>query len=887
MQMNLRGHARLLAMLWLWLCASGCAGALVTEADKLYSAGKYAESARLYEEACQDWHVEGCRDLATVLRHKAGKQLKPDGKKLRWAANRACLKGDAVGCRHLAYTYEHGFGGEANLDNALILYRRVCDASVWDGCEDGAAILINRKTSESVALAARMYARACDGGQITACAELGYQLYRLGGDKIEADPKRVLALLNRSCQGDQTFGCSYLALTLLQGNEGYPQDRPRGLSLLKRGCFEQRSGYDCWRLATQNDVSGKPLESREREALFERACMLGERRSCGKYWTHRLKRADASDKREVAVKALKACGAEYNNPDKQEPICLAQAHLALGERRAAWPLLERACARGDQGSCGALSDAIDTLLPTQTRQLDSSALAFRQGCEKGATRACLEWVHVRLRTASGRARLREFATPGCEARQEQRACWQLGMLAEYEHKQRAQGAPRDREAEALTRARLRMGCPEAQQDAHCGHVVRYTMFLAHRYKDPAMIAEARAYISEISKYNLYWRGDMANYMVNGKGLIFDKDERGGVALLEQLCERERHGVACANLVIFLRKGRGGYPSNPAREEALLTRGCTLGFDGACYMLARDYRFGCRARQDRARAVRYMDKLCAGHSGWRQRACFASGYLYTYGGVGLSANITTAQARYERACQYGHVASCRNKGINLSRGRAGKARIAEGCAIVKRACEQRNGGACYHYGSCVERLVGRDAPDEQLELLYYNKACKLGHDDGCVSAAMMQERGAAGMVKRVDLAVKVYEAHCTIKKHAGCVELARLAERTPTTVTATLARTRWWRARSCLFNNDNGACLRWARDLKAGARAGEALELLEFTCARLENVGTCETRDALRKAGVIRKPVVLPPAPTTGGIGADGAAEIQKAMQERLTSGLCK
>lgn len=891
MQMNRRYGTTLMALLWLGLCASGCVGMRVAEADKLHKAGKIAEAAAIYEEACAQWHVEGCRDLAYVLRNDTDRGVKPDGKKLRWAANRACFKGDADGCLHLGYAYQYGVGGEVNLDNAQLLYGRLCDASVWNGCVLAGRLYLSRDTSPASAkTAARLLSRACDGGSSWGCSELGWTLYHHGGGRLKAEPRRALSLLRATCKGEVFDGCSHLARALMEGKQGYPKDHAQGVTLLKKMCFERRKAYDCWTLSDKADASGKPVTKASQLELIERACVLGERRACASFESLRMDLASPQSKRAVAADSLKKCQ-RLGDHSAVTLRCKADAHSLLGEPAKALPLYRRACTLGDGRACNAVLTELFDHPHLAHIKLEENLKALRHACDRGLSQTCDVWFAMLTGDGFGvpkdLKRIRAVVTPRCEKLKERSSCKLLGLLRLVEHKARDASAPRVRADEARTAHLLHQGC-DAKLPAHkCHHVAQYQLFLAKRYKTPEDIKRAREHLVGVSAVSDHWRVELAVEMT--RGVLVKQDIPGGLASLETLCQEREVTPACVALAHMYRRGEVGLKKDVARAMTLYDRACQRGHTIGCFQLVRLHRLGCGTTRDWRIAAFYANKLCDERtcSGARRGGCFLAGQLYMRGGWKLDQNLALAEQRYQYACGLGDYASCNNLGVQAREGNLGAERRAEGCPLMERSCGLGGALGCVNYGNCLEFGGEGLKPDLRLARAFYERGCKMGQRVGCLRVARMEESGKLGNTSDVGKARAVYEAQCTAKHHDGCMDLARLSEQGAASLPKDPDRAVWWRARACVLAGMHNACYQWAQTIERAGRADEAVDVYEFACEKLGQDSMCRERDALRKrTDASRKPVVLPPAPTTGGVGADGAPEIQKAMQARLDRGMC-
>lgn len=120
------------------------------------------------------------------------------------------------------------------------------------------------------ARAARLQARACEGGDLNACAASADQWQQLGAYA------QALPLAQRSCDGGDAFGCTVLALHYENGL-AVAADRVRATRMYEKAC-EQNMARACFHLAGLVSAGKEPARYL---ALLERACTLGDGGGCG------------------------------------------------------------------------------------------------------------------------------------------------------------------------------------------------------------------------------------------------------------------------------------------------------------------------------------------------------------------------------------------------------------------------------------------------------------------------------------------------------------------------------------------------------------------------------------------------------------------------------
>ena len=125
--------------------------------------------------------------------------------------------------------------------------------------------------------AAPLYRKACDGGNGSACTNLGYMYERgLGVDK---DERSAATLYRRGCDANDAQGCTNLALLYFQGR-GVESDQHRAAELDQRGCAGG-SASGCANLGTIYwKGSGVPKNEELGARFMQQGCDGGNAQAC-------------------------------------------------------------------------------------------------------------------------------------------------------------------------------------------------------------------------------------------------------------------------------------------------------------------------------------------------------------------------------------------------------------------------------------------------------------------------------------------------------------------------------------------------------------------------------------------------------------------------------
>jgi TPR repeat protein len=156
--------------------------------------------------------------------------------------------------------------------------------------------------------AAELYRKACDGGQLAACSNLGERY--LEGTGVPKDPGRAAELLRRACNGQAMHSCWALALLYGDGT-GVPKDPAGAVELLRKACD---GGYmrGCNTLGTSYDKgAGVPKDAVRAVELYRTACDGGHMLGCSNLgWMYHEGLGVAQDAVRAVELFRKACGGE-------------------------------------------------------------------------------------------------------------------------------------------------------------------------------------------------------------------------------------------------------------------------------------------------------------------------------------------------------------------------------------------------------------------------------------------------------------------------------------------------------------------------------------------------------------------------------------------------
>ncbi len=189
---------------------------------------------QLLSRSCDLGYLRGCGDLGQCRR--AGHGGPRDFASARELLTRACNGDIGISCRNLGSMYELGQGVEQSDPQAFVYYTRSCARDYEGGCYAAALLQIRgRGPLPSRAVGARVMARLCDGGDISACNEIGVALHEGPGD-IRADRPRAYPYFQTACEGGSAAGCRNVGVYLREGLGNVPRDRAQARAFFERSC---------------------------------------------------------------------------------------------------------------------------------------------------------------------------------------------------------------------------------------------------------------------------------------------------------------------------------------------------------------------------------------------------------------------------------------------------------------------------------------------------------------------------------------------------------------------------------------------------------------------------------------------------------------------------
>jgi TPR repeat protein len=226
---------------------------------------------------CQQGDAPSCTSLALV--HAFALETGPNTTYAARLLDHSCASGDGPACTDLGVLHAKGLGFPVDVERAETLYAVACDRGDIVGCAD----LTRARTwgadpPENVVRAAGVVENAClSTSDARACAALGSMRER--GSAVPRDQALAASLFSRACQAGDVASCDELGRAYLAGN-GVAPDDVTALQLFRRACDRARSDA-CTDLAEMYCMGrGVPRDAARSTILLRQACEAGDDAAC-------------------------------------------------------------------------------------------------------------------------------------------------------------------------------------------------------------------------------------------------------------------------------------------------------------------------------------------------------------------------------------------------------------------------------------------------------------------------------------------------------------------------------------------------------------------------------------------------------------------------------
>jgi TPR repeat protein len=225
----------------------------------LYSEGQgvsqdQRRATALFGQACNGGNLSSCNHLGLALTAGMGVDKQPD--KAAAAYQKACDGGYKLACRNLGMLLRDEHSGiPQDLPKAEQLFDKACKGNVPFACTNAGdldAYLAAKGPGATARYKSAIahYKQGCDGGDPTACRQIG--IAYLEGRGLPKSPPAAAVWLERGCIPEEPIACRLLGLMKVQGI-GVARDLERGKQMLSRAC-EKKDDEACRLLGSINDT---------------------------------------------------------------------------------------------------------------------------------------------------------------------------------------------------------------------------------------------------------------------------------------------------------------------------------------------------------------------------------------------------------------------------------------------------------------------------------------------------------------------------------------------------------------------------------------------------------------------------------------------------------
>ncbi len=186
-----------------------------------------------------------------------------------------CKGGDGFACFRLAELHQHGRGGPADLDQAVLLYAESCEKAYGEGCERRANLAAEGHGGPELEL--EFAVKACARDRPLACLRGANQLNI--GRGIERDATKAIELFQKACGLAELDGCT-AAGDLLSDPEGTPEAKARSYAAYNTAC-KRHNAYGCLKVGVAfHEGVGVPASPEAARTHFARACEFADEDGC-------------------------------------------------------------------------------------------------------------------------------------------------------------------------------------------------------------------------------------------------------------------------------------------------------------------------------------------------------------------------------------------------------------------------------------------------------------------------------------------------------------------------------------------------------------------------------------------------------------------------------
>lgn len=585
-----------------------------------------ARAQRLYESACNSGDGRACIGLGALIEADNPGLAQLMFERGRAYLRKACSNDPGIECGALGLVYVQGLGVEVDVLTGEQNYEAACRAGDVESC----SVLAELVRLHDPGAADTYNGKACDGGYLFACVQLGVDL--LLGSANAPDAAAGVARLRQACEAGEPRACATLGTAYVSG-VGVEVDLRAGLELYEQGCRVQ-DAYACGSLGLMYSLgSGVERDLDRAGQLFAKACEAGDALACGNLgWMHLRGIGFAQDRDGGAALLGSAC----ETGDGRSCYRLGLHEAERGQVRVADRLWRRGCELGSADACTALSVSFidgETDGGDQRLAVDLA----RYGCQEGSAAGCTlagQIYALGWNTESNRATAEAYFRYACD----------LGDVDGCE-----------------VLATWLSDSADATEPADATDSTDAARTAAREAESAKLWARGRDLRARSCE-----QGNLEDCVVLGayyvRGLGVEKNFERAIELYGKACDAGLH-TACTQRAQILITGTSAASSSSEDPEhlaaygeafTLLSSSCAAQDQLACAWLGLAYHRGRGVEADGKKAAEHYARGCEqGYS----FGCIGMGKLHEQG-FGVRKNRRTANKFYAQACELGAQSYCR-------------------------------------------------------------------------------------------------------------------------------------------------------------------------------------------------------------------------------------
>ncbi|MEM7329608.1 MAG: toll/interleukin-1 receptor domain-containing protein [Pseudomonadota bacterium] len=221
---------------------------------------------------------------ATGLAQRESYRIQQGEAGARLSFRAGCNRDHIPACFFLGMMHAQGLGGGVDIEAAFELLNKACSAQLFEACHSMAYYYDQYPDAEYQLAATELYRRACDGGMFQACNPQR----RYSADELSAS--RSVGQLEAACNQGEARACEGAAIAYMFGDD-VAEDRDKAKGYYRAAC-DLNDMAACWSAGIMHE---QDQEFRAARALYDRACLGGDKDGCSERDNLDARRAASDD----------------------------------------------------------------------------------------------------------------------------------------------------------------------------------------------------------------------------------------------------------------------------------------------------------------------------------------------------------------------------------------------------------------------------------------------------------------------------------------------------------------------------------------------------------------------------------------------------------------